>query len=95
MIRKRKKKYKKVPLARYSKTESEIYLKNHVFDNVNFKAHITKVSMMLDVDKKVVTDVIEYLLIYLFVEANTIKKYYREINLMGYLKFRVKPTNYL
>jgi len=83
----------KKPFAKRTKSQRKDYLEKNVFSNPSFDEHLTKVSLLIDVDKKVVRHVVTYFIIKVFSIFDKTSDKIRYVFLSSYWKFQLIPGN--
>lgn len=76
-----------------TKKECFKVVEEEVLQNMTFKKHLRQVSMNLDIDIKVVESIITFYCYNVSLACNTVKKYTRELNIIGFIKVLIKPGN--
>lgn len=77
-------------LKNISKSRAKGYLQENVFDTENFNEHVSQVSINLNVDEKIVKDVLVSYFTNIFYIINTVRKVKTKINIYGYFSLTVE-----
>ena len=87
---KKKKFYFDIELKNIPKHKLKEYLNNEVFNNEAFKLHVKQVAFNLEIDEKIVKDVLVRYFTNVALVINTVRKIKTKLNIYGFFSLLIE-----